>query len=389
MERIFLYQAFQNRHHHFLLQSKGFPDSVTPDMFSSMGLVAGTSECYWSCGEKSATIIGATFQALLSAIGVGEKSATYRCNFSVVLERSDGNAWRHIIHTLPDLMNDLGMLMDLLPLFPSAFIFIVCLGSLSRSFTGVPVEQPELLLHSILPSKKCSRYPLRYLERRKPRDLATMIGMALGMLLAQITTENPLAIWFSFLSLTMFHMYANYKAVRCLALDSLNFERSSILLQNFIESGQVLSPKQVSTMEHVLPLWTTLKSSKTAKPLHPNVKLGLRVSTLDHLEMANLNSAGSFYNKAKYILVERKGIVSVVVHKDSTGADTLRSYIHALVMVNLMAENKSLHLESQSWMDKHYESFVQKLKLAGWKTERLLSHSIIWKARWSLDEKTD
>ncbi|XP_022727024.1 protein root UVB sensitive 3-like isoform X2 [Durio zibethinus] len=31
-----------------------------------------------------------------------------------------------------------GMLMDLLsPLFPSAFIFIVCLGSLSRSFTGV------------------------------------------------------------------------------------------------------------------------------------------------------------------------------------------------------------------------------------------------------------
>ncbi|KAF9612636.1 hypothetical protein IFM89_003078 [Coptis chinensis] len=30
------------------------------------------------------------------------------------------------------------MLMDLVsPLFPSAFIFIVCLGSISRSFTGV------------------------------------------------------------------------------------------------------------------------------------------------------------------------------------------------------------------------------------------------------------
>ncbi|OMO86493.1 hypothetical protein COLO4_21092 [Corchorus olitorius] len=37
--------------------------------------------------------------------------------------------------------------------------------------------------------------------------MATMIGMALGMLLARITTENPLAIWISFFSLTMFHMY--------------------------------------------------------------------------------------------------------------------------------------------------------------------------------------
>ncbi|MBA0805658.1 hypothetical protein Gohar_005153 [Gossypium harknessii] len=222
--------------------------------------------------------------------------------------------------------------------------------------------------------------------------MATMIGMALGMLLARITTGNPVAIWFSFLSLTMFHMYANYKAVRCLTLDSLNFERSSILLQHFIESGQVLSPKQVSTMEHVLPLWTTLRLSKSAKPLHTNVKLGLRVSTLDHSEIPFIDIvANSSYivTLAKYLLVERKGTVSVVVHKDSTAEDILKSYIHALVMVNLTVEQKSLHLECQSWMDKHYESFVQKLKLAGWKAGRLLSHSIIWKAHWSLGEKTD
>jgi hypothetical protein len=34
-----------------------------------------------------------------------------------------------------------------------------------------------------------------------------MIGMALGMILARITMGLPLAIWFSFLSLTVFHMY--------------------------------------------------------------------------------------------------------------------------------------------------------------------------------------
>ncbi|KAK8659319.1 hypothetical protein V6N13_029525 [Hibiscus sabdariffa] len=335
-------------------------------------------------GEKSATIIGATFQWFLRDLTGMIGGILFTLYQGSNLD-SNAKMWRLVA----DLMNDLGMLMDLLsPLFPSAFIFIVCLGSLSRSFTGVAsgATRAALTQHFALQNNAADISA----KEGSQETMATMIGMALGMLLARITTENPLAIWFSFLSLTMFHMYANYKAVRCLALDSLNFERSSILLQHFVESGQVLHPKQVSTMEHVLPWWTTLKSSKTAKPLHLNVKLGLRVSTLDHLEMANfLNSAGSFYNKAKYLLVERKGIVSIVVHKDSTGADILRSYIHALVMVNLMDEKRSLHLESQTWMDKHYESFVQKLRLAGWKTERLLSHSIIWKAHWSLDEKTD
>jgi hypothetical protein len=37
-----------------------------------------------------------------------------------------------------------------------------------------------------------------------------MIGMALGMLLARVTMGHALAIWFCFLSLTMFHMYGKF-----------------------------------------------------------------------------------------------------------------------------------------------------------------------------------
>ncbi|KAK6251932.1 hypothetical protein QUC31_013652 [Theobroma cacao] len=379
----------------------GFPGSVTPDyvpfqvwdslqglstyirtMLSTQALLSAIG-----VGEKSATIIGATFQWFLRDL-TGMLGGILFTFYQGSNLDSNAKMWR----LAADLMNDLGMLMDLLsPLFPSAFVFIVCLGSLSRSFTGVAsgATRAALTQHFALQNNAADISA----KEGSQETMATMIGMALGMLVARITTENPLAIWFSFLSLTMFHMYANYKAVRCLALDSLNFERSSILLQHFIETGQVLSPKQVSTMEHVLPLCTTLRSSKSTKFLHTRVKLGLRVSSLDHPEMANLlNSAGSFYKKAKYFLVERKGIISVIMHKDSAAADILKSYIHALVMANLMDEKRSLHLESQSWMDKQYENFVQKLKSSGWKTQRLLSPSIIWKAHWyseSLGEKTD
>lgn len=91
-------------------------------------------------------------------------------------------------------------------------------------------------------------------------------------------------------------MYANYKAVRCLNLTTLNCERSSILLLHFMETGGVLSPKEVSVLEHVLPLWMSSWSSKNTKSLYTRVCLGIRVSSLNTLEMKELLSyAGSEY----------------------------------------------------------------------------------------------
>ncbi|KAI7993768.1 Protein root UVB sensitive 3 [Camellia lanceoleosa] len=381
---------------------EGFPSSVTPDYLPFQ---------IWDSLQGLSTYVRTMLstQALLSAIGVGEKSATvigatfqwFMRDLTGMLggilftfyqgSNLDSNAkmWRLIA----DLMNDLGMLMDLVsPLFPSAFVFIVCLGSLSRSFTGVAsgATRAALTQHFALHNNAADISA----KEGSQETLATMIGMALGMLLARVTIGHPLAIWLSFLSLTMFHMYANYKAVRCLSLTTLNCERSSILLLHFMKTGgQVLSPEQVSDMEHVLPLWTTSWISKNPKFLHTRVHIGVRVSSLNHQEMTSLlHSARSHYKEAKYLLFEQKGTVSIVMHKDSTAANVLEAFLHALVMENLDGKDRSSHLESHSWMDKHYENFILKLQSLGWKTERLLSASIIWKANWRLgplNEKID
>lgn len=380
---------------------EGFPSSVTPDyapfqvwdslqglstyirtMLSTQALLSAIG-----VGEKSATVIGATFQWFLRDL-TGMLGGILFTFYQGSDLDSNAKMWRLVA----DLMNDLGMLMDLLsPLFPTAFIFVVCLGSLSRSFTGVAsgATRAALTQHFALQNNAADISA----KEGSQETVATMIGMALGMILARITMGLPLAIWFSFLSLTVFHMYANYRAVGCLALTSLNIERSAILFQHFMETGQVLSPEQVSRMEHVLPTWITSWSSKKVKLLHANVRLGVRVSSLDHQEMKEaLLSAVSHYLKAKYLLVERKGIIDVIMHKNSTASDVLQSFIHALVMAKLMQKSTSVYLESQSWMDKHYEVFLQKLSSLGWKTGRLLSPPVIWKANWtdvSSDDKID
>jgi hypothetical protein len=47
----------------------------------------------------------------------------------------------------------------------------------------------------------------------------------------------------------------------------------------------VLSPKQVSSLEHVLPIQFTLWSSKKANSLETKVRLGTRISSFDEIEM--------------------------------------------------------------------------------------------------------
>ncbi|CAN8305290.1 unnamed protein product [Cochlearia groenlandica] len=371
---------------------EGFPGSVTPDYVGFQ---------LWDTLQGISTYIKMMLstQALLGAIGVGETSATvigatfqwFLRDFTGMLggilftfyqgSNLDSNAkmWRLVA----DLMNDIGMLMDLLsPLFPSAFILVVCLGSLSRSFTGVAsgATRAALTQHFALQENAADISA----KEGSQETMATMIGMSIGMLLARFTSGNPLAIWFSFLSLTVFHMYANYRAVRCLVLNSLNFERSSILLTHFMQSGQVLSPGHVSSMESVMPVWATSLKSAKSQLLHKRVHLGVRVSCLPRLEMMQLlNGVGaSLYKNANYLLAHRKENVSVILHKDAEAKDVLKSYIHAVVLANLMEKSTSFYSEGEAWMDKHYEAFLHKMRSGGWKTERLLSPSITWRANW-------
>ncbi|XP_042049206.1 protein root UVB sensitive 3 [Salvia splendens] len=373
---------------------EGFPGSVTPDyvpfqiwdslqglstyvrtMLSTQALLSAIG-----VGEKSATVIGATFQWFLRDLTGMLGGVLFTFYRGADLD-SNAKMWR----LAADLMNDLGMLMDLLsPLFPSAFVVIVCLGSISRSFTGVAsgATRAALTQHFALQNNAADISA----KEGSQETLATMIGMALGMLLAHITMGHSMAIWFCFLSLTVFHMYANYRAVRCLTLSTLNSERSSILLPHYIKTGQVLSPKEVSLMEHILPLWMSSWMTSRVENLGKRVRLSVRISSLNNDEVVDLSHlASSYYNKGMYILLPRKSFVDVVMHRDSTAADVLQAFMHALVLAKLDDKNQSVHIQSQSWMDKNYQDFLLMLRSSGWRTERLLSPSIAWKANWSID----
>nr|CAB3496677.1 unnamed protein product [Digitaria exilis] len=348
---------------------EGFPGSVTPDYVPFQ---------MWDTLQGLSTYIRTMLstQALLGAIGVGEQSATvigatFQVDFStslqmfMVSEGFDRNAWRDIVHLLSgillnigsdntlcgqhvivyihfmcilfhqgsnldsnakmwrlvaDFMNDLGMLMDLLsPLFPSSLIVIMCLGSLSRSFTGVAsgATRAALTQHFALANNAA--------------DISAKEG-----------SQETLAT-----------MLANYKAVQSLSLTTLNYERASILLQHFKECGED----------------------------------SLTLVTFGRLEIAKTRS---HYENTDYLLLDKEGSVHIFIHKQATPADVLKSFVHGLVLAHSAHNGKSKHADARQWMDEKYATFISRLQMKGYSTERLLSHSIIWRAHWlhgQLDEK--
>lgn len=56
-----------------------------------------------------------------------------------------------------------------------------------------------------------------------------------------------------FILLTALHIYANYRAVRALVLETLNESRLQLVLKHFLQRGEVLEPASANQME---PLWT-------------------------------------------------------------------------------------------------------------------------------------
>lgn len=78
-------------------------------------------------------------------------------------------------------------------------------------------------------------------------------------------------------------------------------------------------------------------------------------------KVKNLFNLSFVIFSAMYLLHEKEGVIKIIMHKDSTGGDVLQAFMHALVMAHLVDKKSSLHLESQSWMDKHYREFFLKV----------------------------
>lgn len=110
--------------------------------------------------------------------------------------------------------------------------------------------------------------------------LVNLAGLLISLLLLPLVSDCPSFNLGCFFLLTALHIYANYRAVRALVIETLNEGRLWLVLKHFLQRGAVLDPTSANQME---PLWTGFWPSLSLSlgvPLH---RLISRVSELQQL----------------------------------------------------------------------------------------------------------
>ena len=100
----------------------------------------------------------------------------------------------------------------------------------------------------------------------------TALGMVMGMLLTRLCTGSHLAAWLSFAVLTLLHVWANLRAMRCLVLTSVNQPRLDALLQAYDTNVSNRRAWRCGVRACLFP-WSPLQAPKRAATASPTVLL--------------------------------------------------------------------------------------------------------------------
>eukprot|EP00798_Chlamydomonas_sp_ICE-L_P020353 gene20353-27116_t len=235
--------------------------------------------------------------------------------------------------------------------------------------------------------------------------------MVLGMLFTKLSSGHRGAEWALFAVLTVFHVWANVRAMRALVLRSLNQPRLGLLVQAYVDKKALPSASALNAQEDLSPPPLT-RSINTLRKVFARAGLGKGGTTQQtealpvvfgaplgrdsYGEGVNIDGVRRLIKESssqRYMVLMTPTCVKVVLHVNADSADLLRAYVHAYHLSIMCATakggssstmNKKLDASSKAWMLESYGPFRQALLDGGWHVDRVLIPKVGWTAEWTV-----
>ncbi|CAN6628574.1 hypothetical protein TRVA0_011S03158 [Trichomonascus vanleenenianus] len=284
----------------------GYPNSVSPDYIDY--------QIYDSIQAFSSSIASLfANRAVLSAVGVGDESATSTSAlFMKIIQETVGRlgtilfAWKlgsalepeaKKYRYVADLVNDSAIVFDCMsPMFPGSKntkIILLCMSGLLRSICGVMAggSRAALTLHFTDPLK--GSIADVNAKDQSQETVITLMGMLTGSIVVGAVKGEGFGMWVTVLLLLALHLWTNYQAVSSVIIRVLNRQRTNIVFSDIVcslpefqraystnangaqaMSRLVLTPRKTAAKERILESdgllrWYT--SVSTAKTTHDRV----------------------------------------------------------------------------------------------------------------------
>ncbi|XP_077170723.1 RUS family member 1 isoform X2 [Paroedura picta] len=390
---------------------QGYPESVSPDYLAYQ---------IWDTVQAFASSITGTLatQAVLKGVGVGDETSTVAAaTVTWILKDGTGMLGRILFawskgnkldcdakqwRLFADGLNDVAILMEILaPAFPACFTLIVCISGLFKCIVGVAggATRAALTMHQ---ARRDNMADVSAKDGSQ-ETLVNLAGLVCSLFLIPLLADNLHLTYALYGLFTILHLYANYRAVRAVCMETLNRARLRLVLRHFLRWGKVPGPALANPKEPLLLGGHQQLRMILGAPLHTVV------SSAADFEKALEQSSSKylfFFNQAART-------VSVVLHQRAGSVDVIKACSHALLQEAVLCEDVAAFTveretllglqrrlqgepskkdwravsEMQQLLDRIFPAFLMGLTSAGWITDRNLLGPEEWRVDWTTDGK--
>ncbi|EGC32940.1 hypothetical protein DICPUDRAFT_155062 [Dictyostelium purpureum] len=365
---------------------KGYPNSVSPDYIHYYKWlfcqnVVGSVTYVLSTHALLTTVVGMSvasalpFAAAISWVlkdGLGAFALVFFANkFSTLLD-FDLKKYKF----RGDILHNLGVLLEMCtPFIQGYFLPLASISNLSKGLAGLIYGSTRASLNKSFSIKdNIGDITAKYQSQSMAAYLMGMgIGSTFGLLLSG-STFSGISIVFS---LSFVHMFLGYKAVKSINLKSLNKQRLSIIIDNWLLNSEILNSKIVNNNEEFI------FDSKYNK--EPHIKLGLSSDDKEFLNnpqeiLNSINFSKSNNNNEYFIVLDKKNQkeqqISVYYlegqqsnnYNDQYNQNLIyiKSFFHSHIIRNEILNNPTKSSEeifkiSQEKVDEKYQFFINDL----------------------------
>ncbi|KAI0907358.1 vitamin B6 photo-protection and homoeostasis-domain-containing protein [Ustulina deusta] len=300
----------------------GYPHTVTRDYTPY--------QIYDSLQAFSSTIAGLlSSRAVLQGFGVGDaaSSATGAVLLTVLQESTGRLATILFAHKLgqaiepeckyyrflADIFNDSAMFLDVLsPGLPGpAKVVALCMSGVLRALCGVSGMSAKASLSAHF--ARSGNLAELNAKDGSQETVISLLGMLVGSVFVRFV-QGRLAVWLWTATLVVLHLWTNYQAVRAVQMRTLNKQRATMVITEFLRNGRLLRPDQVAAKERILR-WKA-----------PNIHYARKHPATGEITITDLLT----FQHTQYIIVNGRKGQKIYLKKGATTVDALEAWITAL-----------------------------------------------------------
>lgn len=404
----------------------GYPDSVSRDY---------TEYQIWDSIQAFASSITGTLatQSVLSGVGVGDQSASVLAATTTWILRDgmgmagrivfawfqgsnldcDSKKWR----LFADLLNDAAILLELMCQHFKGYVTpVLCISSVVKSIVGVAGGATR----AALTQHQARRNNMADVSAKdgSQETLVNLAAFLCSLLLLRLLAGNLWCVYILFVSLTFVHIFANYRAVSCVVMETFNQSRYGILVRNFLGTAGHIAPVDwVNARESV---W--IQCGRPFVGIHLGMPLSSVALTSTELRSRTEHIPGAQKSPSKSYLLRvvrdssRHYDINIVLSSESTAKDQMEAMFHAFLLETVLLKTLKVDLDhpwvadissvesaaedlssgdhrllqcSRALVNRCFPLLWKALEGSEWRTDYVLFGASDWRVVWGDDESGD